>query len=341
MLSSRKVSQGLLIASLLILFGSTARAADPGVPFPAASELSDQKAGSVLFYVFYNSSTTSPNQTNTKMSVTNTSTSSAAFVHLFFVASGCSVADRFMCLTANQTASFNAFDEDPGIQGYLIVVAADGVNGCPTSHNFLIGDEFIKNGGTHQANLGAEAFSALYQGIHPECAGNGTSVPQLGAQVIPTTVTLRFDGIQYNKGGKVLAVASIPSFLDSNDTRLIVVRVGGDLVSGPRTIGSLFGLMFNDAEDGFSYNISAGCQVFSRFSNDFPRTVPRFTDIIPQNQTGWTKFWTLSNVAIIGAVLNYNPNAATSSSAFTGGHTLHKLTLTSDTATMPIFPPTC
>jgi len=332
MRTSRKLTKALLAMCALVMMASAAFAADPGLAYPAASELSDQKAGSVLFYVFYNSSTTSPNQTNTKMSVTNTSTSSAAFVHLFFVASGCSVADRFMCLTANQTASFNAFDEDPGIQGYLIVVAADGINGCPTSHNFLIGDEFIKNGGTHQANLGAEAFSALYQGNHPECAD---------VALVPTTVTLRFDGVQYNKGGKVLAVASIPSFLDSNDTRLIVVRVGGDLVSGPRTIGSLFGLMFNDAEDGFSYNISAGCQVFSRFSNDFPRTVPRFTDIIPQNQTGWTKFWTLSNVAIIGAVLNYNPNAATSSSAFTGGHTLHKLTLTSDTAAMPIFPPTC
>ena len=325
----------------LVMMASAAFAADPGTPFPAASELSDQKAGSVLFYVFYNSSTTSPNQTNTKMSITNTSITSAAFVHLFFVASNCSVADRFMCLTASQTASFTSFDEDPGIQGYLIVVAADGVNGCPVSFNFLIGDEFIKNGGTHQANLGAEAFSALYQGIHPEC---GSTIDRaVASQVIPTTVTLRFDGVQYNKGGKVLAIASIPSFLDSNDTRLIVVRVGGDLVAGPRNIGTIFGLMFNDAEDGFSYSFSAGCQVFQRLTNDFPRTVPRFTEVIPQNQTGWTKFWTNTPAApaIIGAVLNYNPNAATSSSAFTGGHTLHKLTLTNDAATMPIFPPTC
>jgi hypothetical protein len=331
MRTSRKLTQALLAMCALVMMASAAFAADPGLQFPAASEISDQKAGSVLFYVFYNSSTTSPNQTNTKMSLTNTSITSAAFVHLFFVASGCSVADRFMCLTANQTASFNAYDEDPGIQGYLIAVAVDGVSGCPTSFNFLIGDEFIKNGGTHQANLGAEAFSALYTGIHPACV-----------DVVPGLVVLLFDGIQYNKGGKVLAVASIPSFLDSNDTRLIVVRVGGDLVSGPRSIGSLFGLMYNDAEDGFSYNISAGCQVFQRLSNDFPRTVPRFTEIIPQNQTGWTKFWTLSpRTAIIGAVLNYNPNAGTSSSAFTGGHTLHKLTLETDGAQMPIFPPTC
>ena len=73
MRSSRKISQGLLVACLLVLFGATARAADPGLPFPVAAEVSDQKAGSVLFYVFYNSSTTSPNQTNTKLSLTNTS----------------------------------------------------------------------------------------------------------------------------------------------------------------------------------------------------------------------------------------------------------------------------
>jgi hypothetical protein len=36
----------------LVMMASAAFAADPGLQFPAASELSDQKAGSVLFYVF-------------------------------------------------------------------------------------------------------------------------------------------------------------------------------------------------------------------------------------------------------------------------------------------------
>jgi hypothetical protein len=314
---------------------SAAFAADPGQPFPAASELSDQKAGSVLIYPFYISSTAAPNQNNTKMTITNTSSTSAAFVHLYFVdGQTCTVADRFMCLTANQTASFNAFDEDPGVRGYLVAVAVDGVIGCPWSHNFLIGDEFIKTGGTHQANLGAEAFAALFVGTIPNTPPCGTAA----------TTTLAFNGVQYNMGGKVLAVASIPSFLDSNDTRLIVVRVGGDLVTGGsgRSTGTLFGLLFNDAEDGFSFSVPGSCQVFERLRNGFPRTVPPFTEVIPQNQTGWMKFWpTNPEIAVVGAVLNYNPNAATSSSAFTGGHNLHKLTLASDTATMPIFPPTC
>ena len=154
-------------------------------------------------------------------------------------------------------------------------------------------------------------------------------------------MTLRFNGNQYNRGGKVLAASSVPSFLDSNDTRLVIVRVGGDFFAGPRNVGTIFGLTFNDAEQGFSWSINVGCQLFSRLTNDFPRTVPRFTEIIPQNQTGWIKLWTLSDNAIIGAIINANPNAGTSSSAFNGGHMLHKLTLANDTAVMPIFPPSC
>jgi hypothetical protein len=329
MRTRRNLTQAFFAMCALVMMASAVFAADPGLPYPAASEISDQKAGSVLFYVLYTSSTTSPNTTNTQISITNTSTSSAAFVHLFFVAQNCSVADRFMCLTATQTARFTTFDEDPGVQGYLVAIAADGVSGCPKSFNFLVGDEFVK-AGTHQANLGAEAFSALYQGVHPACEED-----------IPGSVVLRFDGLQYNRGGKVLAAASVPSFLDSNDTRLVVVRVGGDFFAGPRNVGALFGLTFNDSEQGFSWSIVVGCQLFSRLTNDFPRTVPRFTEIIPQNQTGWVKLWTLEDRAIIGALINANPNAGTSASAFNGGHLLHKLTLANDAATMPIFPPTC
>ena len=176
MRTRRNLTQAFLTMCALVMMASAAFAADPGLPYPAASEISDQKAGSILFYVLYTSSTTSPSTTNTQISITNTSTSSAAFVHLFFVAQNCSVADRFMCLTANQTARFTTFDEDPGVQGYLVAIAADGVNGCPISFNFLIGDEFIK-AGTHQANLGAEAFSALYTGTHPDCEVAGSRFP--------------------------------------------------------------------------------------------------------------------------------------------------------------------
>ncbi|MEK7413852.1 MAG: HYR domain-containing protein, partial [Planctomycetota bacterium] len=143
----------------------------PGLIFPAASEASDQGAGSVLIYNIYTSGATSGNTQNTRVNITNVHPTLPAFVHLFFVSEGCSVADSYVCLTGNQTASFLASDLDPGVTGYLVAIAVDGVRGCPTNFNYLIGDEYVKFTTGHSANLGAEAISALAGGL-PLCDGN-------------------------------------------------------------------------------------------------------------------------------------------------------------------------
>src|SRR5262249_32700594 len=138
-----------------------------GIP-DAKSPVSDQKAGSVLFYNFYTSSSSSPNAQNSRISLTNIHPALAARVHLFFVdGSNCSVADSFVCLTPNQTTSFLASDLDPGTSGYIVAVAID-AHGCPVNFNYLIGDEYVKLSSGHAANLGAEAFSAIAGGL-PLC----------------------------------------------------------------------------------------------------------------------------------------------------------------------------
>src|SRR6516164_6652600 len=163
MRTSRKLTQAMFALFALLIMASAAFAADPGVPYPATSEVSDQKPGSVLVYNIYNSDATSGATQNTRVNITNTSSASPAFVHLFFVdGTTCSIADSFLCLTANQTASFLTSDIDPGVRGYIIAVASDSRAGCPTSFNFLIGDEYVKLASGHAANLGAEAFSALF-----------------------------------------------------------------------------------------------------------------------------------------------------------------------------------
>ena len=54
------------------------------------------------------------------------------------------------------------------------------------------------------------------------------------------------------------------------------------------------------------------------------------------------KLWSATDGALVGAALNRNTNAASQSSAFTGGRNLHTLTTTkAATLTMPVFPPTC
>src|SRR6185436_13679900 len=120
----------------------------PGLAYPASSMISDQKAGSVLIYIIYTSSS-DPIRQNTRLSLTNTDPARPIAVHLFFVdGSTCSVADANICLTANQTSSFLASDLDPGTTGYIVAVAVD-ANGCPTNFNFLIGDEYVKFASGH------------------------------------------------------------------------------------------------------------------------------------------------------------------------------------------------
>ncbi|MEK7832872.1 MAG: HYR domain-containing protein, partial [Acidobacteriota bacterium] len=96
-----------------------------GLPISPSVVPSDQLAGSVLAFPVYTSSASSPQSQNTRITLTNTEPARAAFVHLFFVSEACSVADSFICLTAQQTTHFLASDIDPGTTGYLIAAATD------------------------------------------------------------------------------------------------------------------------------------------------------------------------------------------------------------------------
>jgi hypothetical protein len=336
MRTSKKLLSAALTLAAAALLSGVALAADPGLPYPPSSEASDQKAGSVLFYNVYSSNAVSTASHDTRINITNTSTSSPAFVHLFFVdGTTCSVADSFICLTANQTASFLASDVDPGVNGYIVAVASDGFTGCPTSFNFLIGDEYVKYSTGHQANLGAIAFAALYTGRLPGC--DETSF----------TATLNFNGVQYNRAPRVLALSNVGSRADGNDTLLIVNRFGGNLATGAGTIGSVFGLLFDDAENSGSFTFTANvCQIQATLSNSFPRSVPRFESLIPAGRSGWLKFWSTADNALLGAAINNNDGDGEGGGhpgdSFRGGHNLHHLTLTASAFyVVPVFPPTC
>ncbi len=331
MRTSRKLAHSLLAIFTLAIMSSFALAADPGLPYPATSEASDQKAGSVLIYNTYTSGATSGNTQNTRINITNTDPFFAQFVHLYFVAEGCAIADSYICLTANQTASFLASDVDPGISGYIVAVAVDGVYGCPINFNSLIGDEYVKFSTGHAANLGAVAFSALFSNTEAPC--NSSSV----------TAVIAFNGVQYNRAPAVLALDNIGSRADGNDTLVIINRLGGNLGIGAASLGTLFGLLYDDAENVLSFSVTGGCQLRNSISNNFPRTTPRFETFVPAGRTGWAKIFNQTGIiAISGAAINLNPNAASSAGAFNGGHNLHHLTLCPiDGYIVPVFPPSC
>jgi hypothetical protein len=308
---------GALLAQVaLVILSAPGFAADPGISQPVTSEVSDQKAGSALVYNAYTSDATANIRANTAIAITNTAGFSCISVHLFFIdGSTCSVADSILTLTPNQTARFLASDVDPGVTGYIVAVAIDPAAGCPVNFNFLIGDEYIKFASGHVANLGAEAFAAI-------------TTPSPTCNELSSIAELSFDGFHYNRAPRVLALDNIGSRANGNDTLLIINRIGGNLATGAATLGSLFGVFYDDAEKALSFSInSSACQFRSSISNNFPRIVPRFDQFIPAGRTGWMKISSTTDAGILGAAINLNPNAGTDANAFNYGHNLHASTL--------------
>ncbi len=346
-----RVHYRLMVFTLAMLaMSSGVWAADPGLPYQNTSELSDQKAGSLLVYNYFSSSACCALQENSRINITNTNPSEGVTMHLFFVdGTTCSVADQFVCLHPNQTTTFSLAEVDPGTSGYLVVAAVDndavgfgkgGVPGRPISFNYLIGDEFITIGSGHRANLGAEAFTVID-------GPNGPVDPVYDPN--SSSATLIFDGTvgNYNRVPHVVAISSLPSPSDglssSFDTQLILNRIGGTLMGASDPLGTIFGQLFNDAgvSASFSFNTSA-CQFKGGITRTFPRTVPRPNVHIPAGRTGWVKMYPPStDVGVLGAVL-INDNNPNSTSPYSGGHNLHVLRLAPRvTYTIPVFPPGC
>jgi uncharacterized repeat protein (TIGR01451 family) len=305
-------------------------------PIPPTSPVSDQKAGSILIFNLYTSSSVDPTGENTRINITNTSpstgTSNAGSVslHFFFISGDtCEVTDSFLCLTANQTTSFLMSDLDPDTTGFLIVVAVDQVTGCPINRNVLIGDEYVRLGSGHAANLAAEAFAAI---ADPPCACDENTV----------VATLSLDGIHYNQAPHILIANGIPSVSDNNSTLLVLNRIGGNLGSRPEAIGEFSGLLFDDQEHGLSFVASGSCQFRQVISSTFPRTSPRFPQFIASGHSGWIKIIAGEDAGILGSVIVHNSEKTFFANAFNGGSNLHKLTFTgSATFKVPVFSSRC
>ncbi len=325
------LTRALGICSLLIAFSSAATAADPGIPIPFQSpepRVSDQARGFMLIYNIYTSSTANPGAQNTRFNITNTSEFIGLSVHLYFVdGSNCSISDRYICLTPNQTMTFLASEQDPLVTGYLLAITTT-FDGFPINADYLVGDEFVKFDSGFFGNLGAEAIPS--QAAFPFINTDG-SLGGVGVFGLP----------------RVLAVDTISSRGDGNETLLVVNGVGGFYNIQANTIGALFGILYNDQEEPHSWTRAAGCQLVTLLNDSFPRTTPRFGVVIPSGQTGWMKFWSTTPIdnrpfgtqtdgrALLGAVFQRNPNTGSSAGAFQEARNLHKLNLQSAVTFLP------
>ncbi|MGA1368605.1 MAG: hypothetical protein ACO394_08825 [Blastocatellia bacterium] len=351
MRTSRKLTHYLMaVFAVAMMSMVTLAQSTPGTVVPASSEASDQKPGSLLVYNLYQSEASNVAAVDTKINITNTNESNPVIVHFFFVSKSCSVADFKTELTANQTYSFLTSDFDPGTTGYIIAVAENFL-GVPISFNYLIGDLYTRNvsaANSYQANLGAVAFAAQW-------AFDRTSDRLTGARTVggalstvaadAITATLDFDNSTngYNRQPAVVAISNIPSRASNDRMWLVTNSLSGSLVSAMGSTGSLFGLLYDDAEQSQSFIMSGGCHRFAELSNTNPRTVPRFDSVIPAGRTGWMKLYQSSTqpIGILGAVIAYNQQARVN---FEGGHNLHTLTVTNHVASglnrvvLPVFP---
>ncbi len=335
----RGVYLSVAMLSCLVCCVVMARAADPGNPLSADAGVNDQKMGSVLVYVVYTSSATTRGEQNTRINIKNHSTVSAAFVHLYFVSdiTG-AIADAFICLFTTQTASFLASDIDPGITGYLVAVVVDGVNGCPLSFNSLSGDEYLKLSGGHLAQINATTFAAGYSGVMAGCNANST------------TATLLFNGSNtgYDQVPRVLAAEKIPSPTEGNNTMFFLMRLGGNFAVGlgnpaGNALGSLTGFLVDDASNQYPFSLTTSNRLLAAsISNSFPATTPNVSVLVPPSRRAWMKIYSTDDVGLLGALISFNPNMATTRTAFSGGQSLHALTLsTSNSLIVPVFPPSC
>jgi uncharacterized repeat protein (TIGR01451 family) len=299
-------------------------------PLPAPPNPCDANGGSVLLFPLYSSDAANSRNENTRFTLTNTNINTKVVVHLFLVdGASCATSDAYVCLTQNQTATFLASDLDPGTTGYVVAVATND-QGCPISFNHLIGQADVRLASGHSGSYLAEQFRALYSGTLPGCDGN-TAFASIG-----------LDGHNYEAPASQLAVPVLGSLADGNNPLLVLVRTGGNLGIGAFPLGSIFGVLYNDRENAFSFSFSSsGCQFRQALTADFPRTAPRMNVVIPAGQTGWMRLGPMSGYGVAGLLLNTNTNANNLGSIFNSGVNLPKIRCGTDSYTIPIFPPSC
>lgn len=300
--------------NLALLIGALTLMSAPALAqYPIGnSHLSDMKPGSILFYNRYSSNPSNPQLGDTQINITNTNPNEDVSVHLFLVDGGtCSIADAFIGLTKNQTASFLLSDVDPGVSGYIVAVASDG---GPFRFNWLIGTEYIRETDGRTAALQAVSIAR-----------------RSAAPVVPNgdgTASLIFNDAEYERLPQTVALASFNSQV-TDSTTLSIYSPTSNLVIGNVETVSVFALLFNDLEVALSSSFIIRCYRYDSLSALFGRS-GGINRHVPAGNTGWIKL-TATGRPLLGAALHRGP-------VFTGGVNLHALTLLgSYTILVPAF----
>jgi len=276
----------------------------PGVGLAQTNNYSDIKPGSVLFFNRFTSNPINPLLGDTQINITNLNQSKSIALHFYMVdGSSCSVADSGTSLAPSQTINYLMSDYDPGIFGYLIVVAEDMDTGLPTQHNWLAGTALIREFDGRQAILSAISICKV-------SAGNITADPD-------GLYRLKFNGATYDKLPQTLAIPSFDSPV-STTSYLYIFSPSTNIYVGDATSATISGLVFNDASGTISGSLTLTCYRQDSLSNYFrggavTRQAPN------AGRTGWVRLHS-ANAPIMGSVISRN-------SMFQGGYNLTAIAL--------------
>jgi len=267
-----------------------------------ANNYSDIKPGSILFFNRFTSNPINTLQGDTQINLTNHHQSKAIDLHFYIVdGSSCSVADFGTSLNSSQTISFLMSDFDPGIFGYLIVVAEE--LGIPSQHNWLTGTALVREFDGRQGVLSAVSIGKLSAGpIAPEPDGD---------------YRLKFNGSVYEKLPQVLAISSVDSQV-STTSYMYIYTPSTNVYTGNTSSITVTTLLFDDNSRSLSGSFTVGCYRQDSFVTVFNRG-GGINRHIPAGRTGWIRM-AASGGPILGSVITRN-------AMFQGGYNIPAISL--------------
>ncbi len=263
----------------------------------AASLAGDQKPGSVLFFNRYTSSASNPRFEDTKLNITNTNPASSVFLRIFFVNGATCETDSYgFCLAPQQTADLQVSDIDPGVKGYIAVVATN-AQGQPIQFNWLTGNVIIKQMGANLNRL----FSTVLSGLAVAKRNEGVVANAGGL------AELVFDDVNYDRLPGQIAFDGVPSQASgSNATVISLFSPSANLTGQAANTGVGLTAWGNNDQNQVvttSGNVSVTCY------SDFAVSALRFSpttvaQLIPSDSTAWISASSSNGQPLLGTMLN-------------------------------------
>lgn len=323
MQTSHKLTRIFVALFTLIVLAAAAMAqnVDPNI------NVSDQKAGSVLVYPYYNSN--SQTKADTRATISNLSATQTIAVHLFFLDKSCSQADTFVCLTPNASIAMKASEFDPDQLGWILAVAVTN-GGLPADGraNFLIGNAFVSDG-DYVGNYGAEAFSDVRVPAGQQTFNNGDGTASF-AILAPNSLAVE-----------------IQSPVDAPGQKIVTVGLSGNISTGATSGAGQrgTGVVYNGNEKpfgSFSPFLPNGCRSEAIIDAKTPRVPLGLANLIPAGHVGTLRInvgrVNTAGQNIGGAVgLLMTPKTA----KWSGIRGLHKTSQIASVLTVPVFNPMC